>query len=270
MKVEKIINKDLKTLAEDNQKKFINNKPFSHILFENFFDQGFLTEILNEFPDLEKMDNSMEFNTKSDKKKFATNLEFNYPEKIQNFISFLNSYQFIDFLQKLTGIEEKLIPDPYFFGGGLHQIKKGGFLKVHADFNYHPQMKLDRRLNVLIYLNKNWKDEYGGSLELWDKNMTRCEQKLSPKFNNMVVFNTNDYSFHGHPDPLDCPENINRKSIALYYYSNGRPKSEINPNMRFHNTLYKNRQNSKDDIDERMPEFKKLFGKLYIRKKVKI
>ena len=84
------------------------------------------------------------------------------------------------------------------------------------------------------------------------------------------LFNTNDYSFHGHPDPLDCPENIDRRSIALYYYSNGRPKSEINPNMRFHNTLYKNRQNSKDDIDERMPEFKKLFGKLYIRKKVKI
>ena len=270
MKVEKIINKDLKTLAEDNQKNFINNKPFSHIMFENFFNEDFLTEILNNFPDLEKMDNSMEFNTKSDKKKFATNLEFNYPEKIHNFISFLNSYQFINFLQKLTGIEEKLIPDPYFFGGGLHQIKKGGFLKVHADFNYHPQMKLDRRLNVLIYLNKNWKDDYGGSLQLWDSKMTRCEKKILPVFNKSVIFSTTDLSYHGNPDKINHPENISRKSIAMYYYTNGRPSNEINFKLgeSAQNTLYQKRDGHEDNFDRNRIEFKKIFGKFYIRKKI--
>ena len=270
MKAEKILNHNLDELAEANKNKFEQNEPFSHILLEDFFKKDFLQEILDEFPDLEKKNDSMEFNTKSDKKKFATNVEFEYPEKISNFLSFLNSFKFITFLQKLTGIKESLVPDPYFFGGGLHQIKRGGFLKVHADFNYHPQMKLDRRLNLLIYLNKEWKDEYGGFLELWDKNMKNCVKKLSPRFNNIVVFNTNDYSFHGHPDPLNCPENISRKSIALYYYSNGRPSKEINPNLRYHNTIYKNRNNSDDNLDERLPEFKKIFGKLYIRKKIKI
>ena len=270
MKLENILNNDLTTLADKNKEHFITNEPFSHILLENFFKENYLREILNEFPDLEKNNGSMEFNTKSDKKKFATNVEFNYPEKISSFLSFLNSFKFLSFLQKLTGIKESLVPDPYFFGGGLHQIKRGGFLKVHADFNYHPQMKLDRRLNLLIYLNEDWQDEWGGFLELWDKDMKKCVKKLSPKFNNVVVFNTNDYSFHGHPDPLNCPENISRKSIALYYYSNGRPASEINPNIRYHNTIYKNRSNSNDNIDERLPEFKKIFGKLYIRKKIKI
>ena len=94
-------------------------------------------------------------------------------------------------------------------------------------------------------------------------------KKLSPKFNNIVVFNTNDYSFHGHPDPLNCPENISRKSFPLYYYSNGRPASEINPNIRYHNTIYKNRSNSNDNIDERLPEFKKYLENFILGRKLR-
>src|SRR5438034_178076 len=78
----------------------------------------------------------------------------------------------------------------------------GGFLKVHVDFNVHPKLKLDRRLNMLIYLNKEWREEWGGDLELWDADRTMCRKKIAPLFNRTVVFSTGDSSFHGHPHPL--------------------------------------------------------------------
>jgi Rps23 Pro-64 3,4-dihydroxylase Tpa1-like proline 4-hydroxylase len=159
----------------------------------------------------------------------------------------LNSAAFLQFLQILTGIKEPLIGDPYLAGGGMHEIKKGGFLKVHADFNKHPELKLDRRINVLVYLNKDWKEEYGGYFELWDKSMSNCEKKIAPIFNKMVIFSTTDYSYHGHPDPLTCPEDRSRKSLALYYYSNGRPVGEINKDNESHGTLFVARKNNKDD-----------------------
>ena len=81
-------------------------------------------------------------------------------------------------------MERSLIPDPYLFGGGLHELKDGGFLNIHCDFNKHPKMNLDRRINILIYLNHDWKDQYGGALELWDTNMKNCVQKIKPIFNN--------------------------------------------------------------------------------------
>ncbi|HWB62556.1 MAG TPA: 2OG-Fe(II) oxygenase, partial [Chitinophagales bacterium] len=122
---------------------------------------------------------------------------------------------------------KNLVPDPVFEGGGLHQIKPGGYLKVHADFNKHRGTGLDRRLNVLIYLNENWDESYGGHFELWDKEMKNCEVKILPLFNRMAMFNTTDFSYHGHPNPLTCPPDRSRRSIALYYYSNGRPASEV-------------------------------------------
>ena len=149
----------------------------------------------------------------------------------------LNSSIFISFLEKLTGIPG-IIPDPHFQGGGLHQIEREGFLKIHVDFNKHKEMKVDRRLNLLIYLNKNWKEEYGGHFELWNQDMTVCEKKILPIFNRCVVFSTSDFSYHGHPDPLKYPEEMTRKSLALYYYSNGRPSEEISNN---HSTLFKER-----------------------------
>ena len=262
--------KNLTAVAEKNNNNFIKNQPFPHIAFDNFFNLNFIDTILSDFPDLEKKTNTKEFDTKRDQKKFTTDVNFSFPQKINHLLSYLNFYKFLNFLQKLTGIKETLIPDPYYFGGGLHEIKRGGFLKIHADFNYHPLLKLDRRINVLIYLNKDWKEEYGGHLELWDRDMKSCVKKIVPYFNKIVIFNTNDFSYHGHPDILKCPDNITRKSIALYYYSNGRPKEEVNQNLRFHNTIYRNRKDSGENIEEKMPEFKKVFGKFYIRKKVKV
>ncbi|HEV3457665.1 MAG TPA: 2OG-Fe(II) oxygenase, partial [Thermoanaerobaculia bacterium] len=85
---------------------------------------------------------------------------------------------------------------------------------------------LDRRLNLIVYLNKDWLPEYGGEIELWDRDMRRCAQRVLPVFNRTIVFNTTDTSFHGHPTPLACPDGRTRKSVSFYYYSNGRPAEE--------------------------------------------
>ena len=116
------------------------------------------------------------------------------------------------------------------------------------DFNKHSKTKLDRRINVLIYLNKSWQEEYGGHLELWDSSMENCGNKILPTYNTMAIFSTTDYSYHGHPDHLNCPEDISRKSLALYYYSDGRPSSELNLDVETHGTIFKARKRNHDDI----------------------
>ncbi len=102
--------------------------------------------------------------------------------------------------------------------------KKLGYF--HADFNVHPKLKLDRRLNMLIYLNKDWREDYGGHLELWNRGGKECRKRILPIFNRTVVFSTTDTSFHGHPLPLTAPPGITRKSVSLYYYTAGRPAEE--------------------------------------------
>lgn len=112
-------------------------------------------------------------------------------------------------------------------GAGLHFTGAGGKLAIHADFNKHFKFKLDRRLNLLVYLNRGWTDENQGWLELWDRDMKSCVQRILPSFNRTVIFSTTDNSFHGQPEPIQGPPDLFRKSIALYYYSNGRPAEEV-------------------------------------------
>lgn len=164
------------------------------------------------------------------------------PRSIYELLSFLNSSEFIDFLHELTSVEEPLIPDPHFIGGGLHQIRKGGFLKIHSDFCRHPETNLDRRLNVLLCLNEEWQEGYGGHLELYDKEVSSCKQRILPVFNRMVIFNTNDFTYHRHPDPLECPSSRSGNSLALYYFSNGRPKSELRASLETQSTIYRARR----------------------------
>jgi Rps23 Pro-64 3,4-dihydroxylase Tpa1-like proline 4-hydroxylase len=145
----------------------------------------------------------------------------------------LNSATAIDFLETLTGYPG-LVPDPHYFGGGQHQIVRGGMLEVHADFNIHPRTSLERRLNLLVYLNQDWPEEYGGALELWPTLSSGPEATIAPLFNRCVVFSTTSSSFHGHPHPLTCPEDRTRKSLALYYYSH--PSETARP---MHNTIFR-------------------------------
>ena len=132
------------------------------------------------------------------------------------FYSF-NSKPFIRVLENITNING-LIPDPYFLGAGFHEIGQGGHLSVHVDFNHHKVMNLERRINVLIYLNKDWDKTCGGQLELWNKDVSKSVKSVVPAFNRCVIFNTTDWSYHGNPEPVKHPAGVTRKSIALYYY----------------------------------------------------
>lgn len=248
--------KDLQEIAKKFKDEYQSAAPFPSIYFNDFFNPDVLDTILEEFPDLEKH-GDLKYNTPNEIK-LASKGERRFGPVTKAFAHFLNSEPFLDFLQEITGIEERLLPDPYFEGGGFHQTKPGGFLKIHADFNKHRETGLDRRLNVLVYLNKDWKDEYGGHFELWNRDMTECVSKVPPTFNTLAMFTTSDFSYHGLPNPLTCPPDRSRKSLALYFYTNGRPVHEINEGLEDHTTLFKARQG--DEVDSKMVKFNKAQG----------
>ena len=228
--------KDLKKTAEEQKEIYQNAEPFPSFYLDNFFNEKMLDEVLEEFPDMQAKPD-LKFDTPNEVK-LASKGERRFGPKTKNFLHYLNSEPFLEFLSDLTGIE-KLIPDPYFEGAGCHQILPGGMLKVHADFNKNRFLGLDRRLNFLIYLNKDWDESYGGHFELWDKEMKKCEKKILPLFNRIAMFSTTSFSYHGHPTPLSCPPDRSRKSIALYYYTNGRPKEEVVEGLEDHRTIFK-------------------------------
>jgi 2OG-Fe(II) oxygenase superfamily len=222
-------------LAESAHSEYLAAKPFPHIVFDNFFDPRLLDLVLEEFPKpgqikWQSFDNAQEV-------KLASATEASFGPVTRLLFYHLNSMTFLDFLTRVTGIEN-LIADPGFEGGGLHQIVPGGKLGVHADFNKHRRYGLDRRLNLLLYLNKNWKEEYGGELELWDRDMTAKQAGVLPLFNRVMIFGTTDFTYHGHPEALRCPEGMTRKSMALYYFSNGRPAEEVTGE---HSTVFRAR-----------------------------
>jgi len=225
----------MRDVANSAHAEYIGGKPFPHVVLDNFFDPNLVDAVLAEFPK-PKAINWQKFDSGSEIK-LASAAEASFGPVTRLFLYHLNSVTFLEFLSRVSGIEN-LISDPHFEGGGLHQIVRGGKLGVHADFNKHRDYGLDRRLNLLLYLNKDWREEYGGHLELWDRDMSRCESKVLPVFNRMMIFGTTDFTYHGHPDPLQCPEGITRKSLALYYFSNGRPAEEVSGE---HSTLFRAR-----------------------------
>tara|TARA_B100001250_G_scaffold381035_1_gene373008 strand:+ start:837 stop:1685 length:849 start_codon:yes stop_codon:yes gene_type:complete len=254
---------NLQEIASREKLNYQKAKPFPNIVLKNFFKDDFLNTILKEFPDLSSLSKSQSYEEKNEIK--LSNNKYNtFPPTIKLFIDFLNSENFLSFIQDLTSIKEKLVADPDLEGGGLHEIKRGGVLKIHTDFNRHPVRDLDRRINILIYLNKEWLESYGGHLELWNQDVSRCEKKILPSFNTMAIFSTTDFSNHGHPDPLVCPKEISRKSVALYYFSSGRPKNEIsNINMK-NRTHFKSRVGIKNDAYENKESFKNYLRKFKI------
>jgi len=206
------------------REQYVSADPFPHIVLDGLFDDAELDAVLREFPSPDAM-KWARFDNPLEKKLGFFYATSTISDTVRRFLDAMNSFEMLLFLEALTGIEG-LIPDPYFGGGGLHQIEPGGFLKIHADFNVHPKLKLDRRLNMLIYMNRDWREEYGGHLELWDGEMRECRKRILPLFNRTVVFSTSDRSYHGHPHPLTSPAGVTRKSVSLYYYTNGRPEEE--------------------------------------------
>src|SRR5579862_869415 len=192
--------------------------PYAHIVLENFLHPEILDECIREFDKLNETDGWINYAHYNEKKRGLNKLDL-LPEAIRSTINKLNSDEFLQFLSTLAGINN-LQKDDFLEGGGIHQSGRGGFLNIHADFTVHPHHRnWQRRVNVLVYLNKDWKEEWGGKLELWDKKMKACEESVLPVFNRCVIFNTDADSYHGHPLPMECPEGTFRRSIALYYYS---------------------------------------------------
>jgi Rps23 Pro-64 3,4-dihydroxylase Tpa1-like proline 4-hydroxylase len=209
-------------------------KPFPHVVLDDFMPAAALAQVLSAVQapaeHWETRDNARSL-------KRANGDDTHMAADVQALIYKLHSSAFLEFLEQLTGIQG-LLPDPHLDGGGLHAIEPGGYLKIHADFNKSKRLKLDRRVNLLLYLNRDWQDDWGGQLELWDRDMKQCVQRVTPIFNRCVVFSTTETSYHGHPEPLRCPAGRRRSSIALYYYTQGRPEHERHDE---HSTLYQQR-----------------------------
>jgi len=199
------------------QAEYAAAQEFPHIVIDNFLTPEVAEQVLQAFPKVGESGWIHYFHV--NEKKFGLNKRELIPPPVLEAIDALNAEPFLSFLRKLTGISN-LIADPLLEGGGIHQIRRGGFLNVHADFSAHPHhARWRRKVNILIYFNKDWQESYGGDLEFWSRDMTRCFEKVAPVFNSCVIFNTDLDSYHGHPHPLTCPENMTRKSLALYYFT---------------------------------------------------
>ena len=223
----------LLALGEDHSGDFAQAEPFPHVVLENLLPAEVLLPVLEEFP--EPAATAWHRRDQPTERKMGLSDEALMGPATRHLLQQFNSQVFMQFLEVLTGIAG-LIPDPYFVGGGLHQISPGGFLKIHADFNRHKTLGLERRLNLLLYLNEDWQEGFGGHLELWDREMTRCCSRILPTFNRSVIFETGDTAYHGHPEPLTCPEGRARRSMALYYYTSGGSAREPT-----HSTLFQAR-----------------------------
>jgi Rps23 Pro-64 3,4-dihydroxylase Tpa1-like proline 4-hydroxylase len=207
-------------------------EPFPHVVIDDFVGLDVVREIVAEYPqDRAEWDLYLD---EGNSNKLAISDEARLGPVARRLVHELNSGAMIRFLEEMTGITG-LVPDPHLLGGGLHQLDPGGYLRVHADFNHHPHLKLDRRLNFLLYLNEGWQEDWGGALELWNADMTERVVAVPPVAGRAVVFSTTSTSYHGNPEPVACPEGMARRSIALYYYTNGRPEEE---RAAAHNTLY--------------------------------
>jgi Rps23 Pro-64 3,4-dihydroxylase Tpa1-like proline 4-hydroxylase len=226
-------------LSKQLSSQYQEAQPFPHIVIDKFLPETILDIALDEFNKNENWwYDRVKWTEPYQVNKFywphdietANNMPNDLPT-ISALVNYLNSPVMLKYLEELTGIDN-LISDELLMGGGLHKITSGGKLAIHKDYNVHPVKKMYRRLNLLIYLNKDWKEEWGGNLELWDKDHTKLEVSVEPLFNRAVIFTISEDSLHGHPVPLNTPENVSRNSIALYYFT------EVNPSDNEHSVVF--------------------------------
>jgi Rps23 Pro-64 3,4-dihydroxylase Tpa1-like proline 4-hydroxylase len=197
---------------------FINALPFEHIVIDDFLNETYADELYNLFP--EKFDNWHVYDNPIEVKYTYDNVnDFNdVNNEMKNYFYYLASDEMIGIFRKLTGMHD-LTYDEYLHGAGLHCHPRYGRLNIHLDYEKHPISGKERRLNIILFLTKNWREEWGGQNELWNKDASKCVTKTDIKFNRAIIFKTNDISWHGLPRPIMCPEGHFRKSLAFYYVS---------------------------------------------------
>jgi len=205
--------------------EFRSRKSYGYAAVGALFDAATLREVAREV-EANLARYPREENIYASYRKHRLSVLEEMPEHTRVFVASLNAPPFLRVLAEITGIEN-LQPDPELRGGGIHAIGRGGYLKLHTDFNWHRGLSMYRRLNLLVYLNENWQDAWNGNIELWSADARERIFSLSPRIGHALLFETNDISYHGHPDALECPEGVFRKSIALYYYTPTRPAADI-------------------------------------------
>lgn len=199
------------------------SQPFRHIYIDGMWNEEFLTKVSDEVSEFGEWAGEKGFYG-SEKKRWQADWDL-LPSNTNSFLAYLNQPTVLKIIEFLTG-EKGLITDPYLEGGGIHSTGEGGFLKLHADFNWNRKLKLYRRINILVYLNKDWHADFGGQIELAGKNANGefgTLVALEPIFNRTLIFVTDDSSFHGQPNPVNHPQNNRRNSIAAYYYTSDKP-----------------------------------------------
>lgn len=212
-------------------------EPFPYFCIDNFLKEDFAEEVYSSFPSYEEsLSKGKSFNAVNEKRKVQLTNYSEFPDSIKKLSDLLASKEFIDKISYVTGIQN-LLSDPDLRGGGIHQTDSGGHLDVHVDFNYIKDKAYYRRLNLLLYFNKDWKEEYGGYLDLWDKDVTERHGYFKPSFNRLCGFVTSEISYHG-VTPITCPKGEVRRSFAIYYYTKEAPK-EWSGNE--HSTIFKAR-----------------------------
>lgn len=213
------------------RQEFDQAKPYKHLVVDGFLDNSFAEELHANFPTVEDL--KVHWKGMNENKFEGSEFE-NFHPRFRELKTALFNQEFYQWVSAVTGIEEVFITDDSL-GAGLHQGADGSFLDIHIDFNIHHIKNVHRRLNLLIYLEKDWKDEYGGHLELWNADMTNCDKKVRPEFNRAVIFETNEISYHGY-GKITLPKGVTRKSFFAYFYTN-----EHEGASGYHDTIFKAR-----------------------------
>lgn len=204
------------------QGDFRSALPFPHVIIDNMFRDDIVSSLLKEFGDPTK-DSLWTRYWNPIEKKYALNDFTNRPTTASVF-EFLQTEEFVKKIADIISIP-LLQNDPYLHGAGLHYHPRGGKLDMHLDYSVHPISGLERRVNLIVYLNETWEESWGGELELWNSEFTHCVKKILPTRNRAILFQTSDISYHGIPHPIMCPDTTGRRSLALYYMS---PPTEQN------------------------------------------
>ena len=284
---------------DELREKFMNADPFENIVIDNFLNTEYVEKLEELFnlplknqplekvePNLplEKVEPNLEnlpLEMVDDWHEYMNPIEVKYafddinklPEELKNFFYYLSTNQITNIFRELTNIPD-LEYDEYLHGAGLHIHPKYGRLNIHLDYELHPYSLKERRINIILFLNKKWDPSWNGANELWNNDATKCIQKTDIKFNRVIIFKTNDISWHGLPEKLNCPENIFRKSLAYYYVSPlntlkseleyrkkakfiKRPKDKYDKNLEELYKIRPNRRITKEDLEKYMPNWKK-------------
>ena len=218
--------------------------PFPHIVIDDFLPVATYRALRDEFPKPDA-DIWLQYRSGRENKKLQSRDHSRIPAVFRELIDVLNGPDFLCELEALTGIDG-LIADPALTGGGLHQTLPGGHLAMHVDYNRHRVTGDARRLNVILYLNDEWVDAWGGHLEFWGANMTEKGPSISPIGNRLVIFSTSEQSWHGHPEALACPSGVTRRSVALYYYT-----AEVAEQAQTHSTIFRERPGERFHVTAR-------------------